>query len=218
MKKWMCILLAGVLLLSMPACKKPAVATGEIQSTQNTEPDWKQWYGEVVAQLPESYQQVLNNEKKIRLQGYEELFFDSYLSQFPQSGKTDISVGQVTTPDGKQMLAIQRFEDTLVLYESDGVVYGNRYGFRGMYDLCTDGAYNWTDTDDQGLHYGTNRLHFQNGKFADEELYHIDQSDDDDTQYTLAGKPSTQAEVQAYCDTIAADKVTWTVLYGCPNG
>ena len=177
-------------------------------SQKRPEPDWKQWYNYTVEQLPHSYRQVLNNEKMLYVRGQGEMFLKHYL--FPQSGEnSDISIGNVTTWDGQKMLAIQQLEGTVILFESNGVVCGNRYGFRGMYDLQVNGVYNWTYTDDEGLHYGASKLVFKDGKFADVELYRVDQKGFDQVQYTLEGKESSQSTVEAYSATLKSTEVTW---------
>lgn len=177
-------------------------------SQKQTQPDWKQWYNYMVEQLPHSYRQVLNNEKMLYVRGQGEMFLKNYL--FPPNGdNTDISIGNVTTEDGQKMLAIQQLEGTVILFESNGVVCGNRYGFRGMYDLQVNGVYNWTYTDDEGLHYGVSKLVFEDGKFADVELYRVDQKGLDQVQYTLAGKESNQSTVEAYSATLKSTEVTW---------
>ena len=142
------------------------------------------------------------------VRGQGEMFLKHYL--FPQSGEnSDISIGNVTTWDGQKMLAIQQLEGTVILFESNGVVYGNCYGFRGMYDLQVNGVYNWTYTDDEGLHYGVSKLVFEDGKFADVELYRVDQKGLDQVQYTLEGKASTQQMVEAYSVSLQGAEVTW---------
>ena len=210
MKKWMCLLLAGVLLLPLTACKKQnAGETGSTESTSQQTTETTQSMQTESTQTTETrLQQVLDNEKPLYAQGQGEMLLKNYL--FPQNDdNTDISCGYVITEAGQKMLAIQQLEGTVVLFESNGKVYGNRYGFRGLYDLQINGVYNWTYTDDEGLHYGVNKLAFKDGEFADAALYRVDQKGLDQVKYTLEGKASDQQTVEAYSATLKSTEVTW---------
>ena len=186
-------------------------------TTPDTDPD------AMPSDIPHQYWAVLNNEQMIHFPDYQyqqDLFLDDF--EFGGMGvslpagikyRNDIEYTVITTVDDQVMLAIRTVGATLVLYEKDGVIYGNNYSHKGMHNLSSNGAHSWHHQDPDGLHYGRSQLCFKDGKFTAYVLYLIDQ---DLGKYYIGDVEVTYNELKACLDTNSEIEASWSALTRYP--
>ena len=116
--------------------------------------------------------------------------------------------------DGNTEVLI-RDNDTLLLREKDGVVYGYTFGFRGMDRVFSDATYTWNAS--AGAYHGRSKLEFSDNHEINEvclcEEYLVFT---ENAEFTVEGNKVTEEEYKAYCETLSQTEVTWNRLIRYP--
>ena len=83
----------------------------------------------------------------------------------------------------------------LILRYYEGCVYLYEFTFRQLYNLNTDGSYNWNHNG-ADFEYGENRIYFEGAELKTRELYRIVNN----AEYYVEGKQVTEEELQKYIE------------------
>ena len=87
--------------------------------------------------------------------------------------------------------------DTLVLRYYEGTVYVYPFTFRNMYQLNTDGSYNW-NYNGQNFEYGEDQLAFDGAELKTKELWRIVNDGEPNAEYYIGSKQVNQEEILKY--------------------
>ena len=101
--------------------------------------------------------------------------------------------------------------DTLILRYYEGTVYVYPFTFRNMYQLNTDGSYNWNHTG-QDFEYGENQLAFDIAKLKPKEIWRIVNGGEPNAEYYIDGKQVTQEEVLKYIEDNPKTRIEFSPL------
>lgn len=121
--------------------------------------------------------------------------------------------------DGNTEVLI-RDNDTLLLREKDGIVYGYTFGFRGMDYVYTDGTFTWNDS--AGRNYGVSKLKFnEDNTYQWISLCEVNGADDngedyDEPKHFVEGQEVTLDEYKEYGQTLCRTKVEFKRLTRYP--
>jgi len=170
--------------------------------------------------ISDRYYPVLNSKQTFALRDDKELLLKDYI--FPEVRKPirkcgDVKIAQFNL-ESKKAVAISCSTATLVLLEDEGKIYASEYTFRGMDHLNNNGTFDWNHTDGEGLHYGTSKLIFKDGKITEVELCRVDDDQKGNIKYTLAGKEVTKAQYDTQVTAGFGSPVSWQPMGEYPNG
>ena len=174
--------------------------TEENESTPN---DYSQ-----ISNLPDIYQQVLDNKKSFTLRGGE-VFIDEYKSPYLQKqlSTCDCVEYAVLDMDGNgdvELLIKGWSEDILVLHIENDVVYGYDFTFRGMYNVAEDGSFCWNTN--AGNTYGVSKLIFKNKECDIVEIYRVE----NDNTYYVNNKEVNKEEFDLFITNRKnVNQITW---------
>ncbi|MBQ8331420.1 MAG: hypothetical protein IJX94_02835 [Clostridia bacterium] len=101
--------------------------------------------------------------------------------------------------------------DTLILRYYEGTVYVYPFTFRNMYQLNTDGSYNWNHTG-QDFEYGENQLAFDIAKLKPKEIWRIVNDGEPNAEYYIDGKQVTQEEILKYIEDNPKTRIEFSPL------
>jgi translation elongation factor EF-G len=101
--------------------------------------------------------------------------------------------------------------DTLILRYYEGTVYVYPFTFRNMYQLNTDGSYNWNHTG-QDFEYGENQLAFDGAELKPKEIWRIVNDGEPNAEYYIEGKQVSQEELQKYTGDNQKTKIEFSPL------
>lgn len=188
MKKWLCVLLAGFLLLGMTACTD---TPDESKSNGTTTTSSTATTTNQSSSLSEYFAAVLEDEQPFVYDG-EEVTLSHLLSHY----ETDINRYTLVDMDGdKQPEMAVDFaggQFVLVLHKDSEVCYGYLFGFRSMYQINTDGSFYWNSS---ASDHGCARLQFNGDSYEWIELWSTSLKDTD--LYYVNGKPASKEEYDA---------------------
>ena len=101
--------------------------------------------------------------------------------------------------------------DTLILRYYEGTVYVYPFTFRNMYQLNTDGSYNWNYTG-QDFEYGEKQLAFDGAELKPKEIWRIVNGGEPNAEYYIDGKQVTQEEVLKYIEDNPKTRIEFSPL------
>lgn len=101
--------------------------------------------------------------------------------------------------------------DTLILRYYEGTVYVYPFTFRNMYQLNTDGSYNWNHTG-QDFEYGENQLAFDIAKLKPKEIWRIVNGGEPNAEYYIDGKQVTREEILKYIEDNPKTRIEFSPL------
>lgn len=101
--------------------------------------------------------------------------------------------------------------DTLILRYYEGTVYVYPFTFRAMYQLNTDGSYNWNHTG-QDFEYGEDQLVFDGAELKPKEIWRIVNDGAPNAEYYIGDKQVTQEEILKYIEDNPKTKVEFLPL------
>jgi hypothetical protein len=101
--------------------------------------------------------------------------------------------------------------DTLILRYYEGTVYVYPFTFRNMYQLNTDGSYNWNHTG-QDFEYGENQLVFDGAELKPKKIWRIVNGGEPNAEYYIGDKQVTQEEILKYIEDNPKTKVEFLPL------
>ena len=101
--------------------------------------------------------------------------------------------------------------DTLILRYYEGAVYVYSFTFRNMYQLNTDGSYNWNHNG-QNFEYGEKQLAFDGAELKASELWRIVNDGEPNAEYYIEGRQVSQEELQKYIGDNPKTKIEFSPL------
>jgi hypothetical protein len=101
--------------------------------------------------------------------------------------------------------------DTLILRYYEGTVYVYPFTFRNIYQLNTDGSYNWNHTG-QDFEYGENQLVFDGAELKPKEIWRIVNGGEPNAEYYIDGKQVTQEEILKYIEDNPKTRIEFSPL------
>ncbi len=166
-----------------------------------------------LANLPDAYRMVLNNESKFILDS-NEIFLDEF--EFPYNGKEiaycdDVKYTVVDMDvDGEvEVVVTGDVGDMLVLHEEKGRVHGYAFTFRNMDDIKIDGTFEWNDNTAEGISYGDARLEFSDGDCKINNICHVIGDGTENAKYYVHGSLSSLDRYLNMAGIISTTEVTW---------
>lgn len=219
MKKWLCLLLAGVLTFSLAACGRgqntdasgavtDPTASNTDKTTEQTDPTSPS-KGQII-QVAEPFASVLNSKKSFYFEneGKSVLLSDYYTSIWKL---TSVDIDH----DGNKEIAVMFDVDgggggTLVLWQDGTSVYGYEFGFREMYRLNKDGTFLWNTN--SGNTYGCSSIAFEGTKVKTTEVWRVEHDGSGGYIYYAGNRPSTKEVVNAIQQIRNSEGVGWTVF------
>ncbi|MBQ4332590.1 MAG: hypothetical protein IJC33_02285 [Clostridia bacterium] len=179
MKKWLCVLLAGVLVLGLSACGGTPDVSSEDPSGDTTTTTLVQ----STAGLPAHFAALLENQQQFSVASY---FGDSNplaynLSSYLAKQQDTIRKYALLDMDGdgeqELILELDREEDKLIISKSGSSLYGYSFSLRGMYRIDCDGTFYWNSN--AGKTYGCSKLQFAGSDYEEIELWRVEHGEND---------------------------------------
>ncbi len=96
--------------------------------------------------------------------------------------------------------------DTVMIRNYNGKVYVWGFTFRQMYNLNTDGTFNWNSYDD----YGEDKMVFNSAKLETKEIWRVYEAVGEAAKYYIGEKQVTEKEFNDYFDTNPKTLVEFT--------
>ena len=219
MKKWLCLLLAGVLTFSLAACGRgqntdasgavtDPTASNTDKTTEQTDPTSPS-KGQII-QVAEPFASVLNSKKSFYFENEgKSVRLSDYYTSIWKLTSVDID------HDGNKEIAVMFDVDgggggTLVLWQDGISVYGYEFGFREMYRLNKDGTFLWNTN--SGNTYGCSSIAFEGTKVKTTEVWRVEHDGSGGYIYYAGNKPSTKEVVNAIQQIRNSEGVGWTVF------
>lgn len=116
--------------------------------------------------------------------------------------------------DGMEELLIKD-NDTLLLRQKDGIIYGYSFIFRHMDHVYTDGNFSWNGS--AGLEYGRSKIIFnENNTYRENELYKINVIDAETYKISINGNEATQEQLEQINAFVSQTEVEWKRLERFP--
>ena len=101
--------------------------------------------------------------------------------------------------------------DTLIFRYYEGTVYVYPFTFRNMYQLNTDGSYNWNHTG-QNFEYGENQLFFDGAELKPKKIWRIVNGGEPNAEYYIGDKQVTQEEILKYIEDNPKTRIEFSPL------
>ncbi len=211
MKKYIAFLLCLIMILSLISCD----TTDKNKDTENDIPSTENTQISEAERAMEMYEAVLKNEIKVYETDIEEY---NYLRDC-KTPYNRISLCELDSlryvymdvdGDSVNELVID-CGDTLILRYYEGTVYVYPFTFRNMYQLNTDGSYNWNHTG-QDFEYGENQLVFDGAELKPKEIWRIVNDGEPNAEYYIGDKQVTQEEILKYIEDNPKTKVEFLPL------
>ncbi|MBR2319734.1 MAG: hypothetical protein IKA50_02970 [Clostridia bacterium] len=212
MKKWLCVLLAGVLLMGMTACKDTPNKSKSNGTTTTSDTATTTTINQ--SSILSTYFTAVLEDKQTFVYDGEEVS----LSHLRAHYKTDINrYTLVDMDDDKQPEMAVDFaggQFVLVLHKNGEVCYGYLFGFRSMYQINTDGSCYWNNSAGE---YGCARIRFTGETYEWTELWHVERSDDssDADIYYVNGKAVSEEDFVA-ATAEEKEEVEWVLWADAP--
>ena len=215
MKKWVCFVVAGVLLLTLTACgstsdvssENPSGDTTTTTTTTTTTP-----LVQSTAGLPAHFAALLENQQKFSVASY---FGDSNPPSYNLSNylaKRQDTIGNYAlldmNGDGEQelILELDREKDKLIISKSGSSLYGYFFRMRGMYRINIDGTFYWNTN--AGKTYGCSKLQFTGSNCEQTELWRVENKEDGSVVYYVNEEVVSKALFES--TTVQSDEIKWT--------
>ena len=197
MKKWLCVLLVGVLLFGLTACDNTSDKLKNSGTTTATTTTTNQ-----SSSLSEYFTAVLEDKQTFVYDGAKVT-----LSHLLSDYKSDINRYTLVDMDGdgqtEMVVDFVGGQFNLVLHKDDDACYGYLFGFRSMYQIHTDGSCYWNNS---ASDYGCARLQFHGDSYEWIELWSTNLKDTD--LYYVNGKPASKEEYDAVAS-VEKKEVEW---------
>ncbi len=170
--------------------------TGECREYMDTEPDDKGYTEAEIAM--EMYEATLKNEIKVYETDIKEYnYLKDCKTPYNRIPLCELEILRYVymdvDGDSVNELVID-CGDTLILRYHDECVYVYPFTFRNMYQLNTDGSYNWSHTG-QDFEHGEKQLAFDGAELKTKELWRIVNDGEPDVEYYINGKQVTKEEI-----------------------
>ncbi|MBQ3528937.1 MAG: hypothetical protein IJA47_00415 [Oscillospiraceae bacterium] len=202
MKKWLCLLLAGVLTFSLTGCHRDQNTDASGAVTDPTSSS----NGHTI-QVAEPFASVLNSKKSFYFENRgKSVVLSDYHKSIWKLTSVDID------SDGNKELAVMfgAGEGILILWQDGTSVYGYEFGVHEMYRLNKDGTFLWNTN--AGNTYGCSSIAFEGTKVKTTEVWRVEHDGSGGYTYYAGKKPSTKEIVNAIQQIRNSEGVGWTVL------
>ena len=172
--------------------------------------------GEILSQAEmamEAYESALKNEIKVYETDIEEWNYlkdcKTPYNRIPLCGLESIGYVYMDVDGDSINELVIDCGDTLILRYYEGTVYVYPFTFRNMYQLNTDGSYNWNHTG-QDFEYGENQLVFDGAELNPKEIWRIVNGGAPNAEYYIDGKRVSHEDLLKYCEDNPKTKVTFS--------
>ena len=211
MKKYIVFLLCLIMILSLISCDttdKNKDTENDIPSTENTQIS----EAEIAMEM---YKAVLKNEIKVYETDIEEYNYlkdcKTPYNRIPLCELEGLRYAYMDVDGDSINELVVDCGDTLILRYYEGTVYVYPFTFRNMYQLNTDGSYNWNHTG-QDFEYGGNQLVFDGAELKPKEIWRIVNDGEPNAEYYIGDKQVTQEEILKYIEDNPKTKVEFLPL------
>lgn len=211
MKKYIAFLLCLIMILSLISCD----TTDKNKDTENDIPSTESTQISEAERAMEMYEAVLKNEIKVYETDIKEY---NYLKDFktpynriPLCELERLRYAYMDVDGDSINELVVDCGDTLILRYYEGTVYVYPFTFRNMYQLNTDGSYNWNHTG-QDFEYGENQLIFDGAELKPKEIWRIVNDGEPNAEYYIGDKQVTQEEILKYIEDNPKTKVEFLPL------
>ena len=186
MKKWLCVLLAGALLVCMTACKDTSDLPQDSTTTVTTP-----------SSSPADYLTAVLEDEQTFVYNGEEMNLSHVLANYEDA------IGRYALVDmdsDKQPEIAVEFDSQnfiLVLHKDSDAYYGYLFTFRSMYQLNSDGSFYWNSG--AGNH-GCSRLVFKGNEYEKVELWRAERSEDGSEAYYVEGNKVSKEDFESVAE------------------
>ena len=211
MKKYIVFLLCLIMILSLISCD----TTDKNKDTENDIPSTENTQISEAERAMEMYEAVLKNEIKVYETDIEEYNYlkdcKTPYNRIPLCELERLRYAYMDVDGDSINELVVDCGDTLILRYYEGTVYVYPFTFRNMYQLNTDGSYNWNHTG-QDFEYGENQLVFDGAELKPKEIWRIVNDGEPNAEYYIGDKQVTQEEILKYIEDNPKTKVEFLPL------
>ena len=221
MKKWMSILLAGVMLVGLCGCNNtPDVSDDDSSVTTTTATITATTTSTTTAttdhqtplNIPQQFLHIINDQQEFYFADYnaEDGVSSYYLSDFLAEYRDAIGRYTLIDMDGDNqeelIMELEREEDKLIIRKDGSSFIGFRFGLRGMYRINIDGSFLWNTK--AGKIFGCSKLQFNGNEYNEIELWRMELSTDNTTfEYFVDGKSVSEEYFNSKA--VESDEIVW---------
>jgi uncharacterized membrane protein YkoI len=195
------------MILSLISCD----TTDKNKDTENDIPSTENTQISEAERAMEMYEAVLKNEIKVYETDVEEYNYLKDCNRIPLCESERLRYAYMDVDGDSINELVIDCGDTLILRYYEGTVYVYPFTFRNMYQLNTDGSYNWNHTG-QNFEYGKNQIYFEGAELKSRELYRIVNDGEPNAEYYIEGKQVSQEELQKYIGDNQKTKIEFSPL------
>ncbi len=162
----------------------------------------------------EVFDSVLKNEKLVFIGAHKYSFLKNYQTQTDGIALCEVESLRYAYADldGDSVNELMiDCGDTLILRYYEGTVYLYSFPFRQLYNLKTDGSYDWNYTG-QNFEYGENKLYFEGSKLKSKKLWSVLNDGEPNAKYYIGGEQVTQEELIQYIENNPKSKIEFVPL------
>ena len=202
MKKWVCVLLTGALLMCMTACKDTSDLSQDSTTTATTP-----------SSSPSDYLTAVLEDEQTFVYNGEEMTLSHVLANYEDA------IGRYALVDmdsDKQPEIAVEFDSQnfiLVLHKDSDAYYGYLFTFRSMYQLNSDGSFYWNSG--AGNH-GCSRLVFKGNEYEKVELWRAEHSEDGSEAYYVEGNKVSKEDFESVAEE-KKEPVAWVTWADTPT-
>ena len=211
MKKYIAFLLCLIMILSLISCD----TTDKNKDTENDIPSTENTQISEAERAMEMYEAVLKNEIKVYETDIEEYNYlkdcKTPYNRIPLCELERLRYAYMDVDGDSVKELVIDCGDTLILRYYEGTVYVYPFTFRNMYQLNTDGSYNWNHTG-QDFEYGENQLVFDGAELKPKEIWSIVNDGEPNAEYYIGDKQVSQEEILKYIEDNPKTKVEFLPL------
>ena len=211
MKKYIVFLLCLIMILSLISCD----TTDKNKDTENDIPSTENTQISEAERAMEMYEAVLKNEIKVYETDIEEYNYlkdcKTPYNRIPLCELERLRYAYMDVDGDSVKELVIDCGDTLILRYYEGTVYVYPFTFRNMYQLNTDGSYNWNHTG-QDFEYGEKQLAFGGAELKPKEIWRIVNDGEPNAEYYIDGKQVTQEEVLKYIEDNPKTRIEFSPL------
>lgn len=157
-------------------------------------------YPEYPDELKEPFLSVVKGEKSFRYGNY-----NSYVTQFSEK-ISKVAIVDLDG-DGKDEVVVRLQSQLIILRDTADGVIGLVCRHQAMNDINKDGTFYWNAN--AGLVYGCSSLTFTESTYTTTEHYRVEQGENGEVKYYVAGVKASETEYNAAAAKIAKDSVVW---------
>ena len=219
MKKWVCFLVAGALLLSLTACgSKPDTSADDMAANDNSTTTTTTattttttMHIPFTEKLPSHFAALLENQQKFRVASYAgdrnppAYVLSNYLAKRRDSVQSYVILDMDENGEQELILKLGNEGDKLIISKNGDSYFGFFFSMRGMYRINTDGTFNWNTN--AGKTYGCSKLQFTGSNYEEIELWRVETAEDGGVAYYVNEEIVSEALFKVAA--IQSDEIEW---------